>query len=59
MNYFVEGIQGSGDDIIFECSLFQNIVEDMILYRNASDSERMDFSQCTFASLYNKKVLSQ
>ncbi|MBR5340407.1 MAG: deoxynucleoside kinase [Erysipelotrichaceae bacterium] len=33
----------NGDDTIFECSLFQNIVEDMILYRNASDQEIMDF----------------
>ena len=29
--------------MIFECSLFQNIVEDMILYRNASDQEVMSF----------------
>ena len=28
---------------IFECSLFQNIVEDMILFQNASDQEIMDF----------------
>ena len=33
----------NGDDMIFECSLFQNIVEDMILYRNASDGEIFDF----------------
>jgi len=32
-----------GDGYIFECSLFQNIVEDMLLFRNASDSEIMDF----------------
>ncbi len=31
------------DNMIFECSLFQNIVEDMILFRNASDDEIMDF----------------
>lgn len=33
----------NGDNMIFECSLFQNIVEDMILYRNASDREIMEF----------------
>lgn len=29
--------------MIFECSLFQNIIEDMILYRDASDQEIMEF----------------
>ena len=29
--------------MIYECSLFQNIVEDMILYRCASDDEIIDF----------------
>ena len=33
----------NGDYMIFECSLFQNIIEDMILYRNASDQEILDF----------------
>lgn len=33
----------NGDNMIFECSLFQNIVEDMILYRNASDEEIIQF----------------
>lgn len=32
-----------GDDMVFECALFQNIVEDMILYRNMSDEEILDF----------------
>ncbi|MCR5847955.1 MAG: hypothetical protein K6G75_07525 [Lachnospiraceae bacterium] len=31
------------DNMIFECSLFQNIVEDMILFRNAFDDEIIDF----------------
>ncbi|MCR5476270.1 MAG: hypothetical protein K6E92_01435 [Lachnospiraceae bacterium] len=31
------------DQNIFECSLFQNIVEDMILFQNASDSEITEF----------------
>ena len=30
------------DHMIFECSLFQNIVEDMILFRDASDEEILD-----------------
>ena len=33
----------SDDGMIFECSLFQNIIEDMILFRNASDQEIIDF----------------
>lgn len=32
-----------GSDMIFECSLFQNIVEDMILFRDASDQEIIQF----------------
>ncbi len=31
------------DNNIFECSLFQNIVEDMILFQNASDPEIIGF----------------
>ena len=31
------------DSNIFECSLFQNIVEDMILFQNASDEEIIGF----------------
>ncbi len=33
----------NGENMIFECSLFQNIIEDMILYRDASDREIMEF----------------
>ena len=33
----------NGDNSIFECSIFQNIVEDMILFQNASDEEIVDF----------------
>ncbi len=33
----------NGDKTIFECSLFQNIVEDMILFRASSDEEIIDF----------------
>jgi hypothetical protein len=29
--------------MIFECSLFQNIVEDLLLFRNASDEEILAF----------------
>ncbi len=32
-----------GENSIFECSLFQNIAEDMILFRNLADGEIMDF----------------
>ena len=32
-----------GDGAIYECSLFQNTVEDMILYRQASDEEILAF----------------
>ena len=32
-----------GDNMVFECSLFQNIIEDMMLFRNASDAEILDF----------------
>ncbi|MBR4667647.1 MAG: hypothetical protein IKO76_02685 [Butyrivibrio sp.] len=31
------------ENMIFECSLFQNIVEDMILYRDLSDKEIIEF----------------
>ena len=33
----------SGDKYIFECSLFQNIVEDMMLFRVCTDDEIVDF----------------
>ena len=33
----------NGDTEIFECSLFQNIVEDMILFQNAPDEEIIRF----------------
>ena len=33
----------SGDRMIFECSLFQNIVEDMMLFRDASDEDILVF----------------
>ena len=32
-----------GDNAIFECSLFQNIVEDMLLFQCASDEEIVEF----------------
>lgn len=32
-----------GDNQIFECSLFQNIVEDMILFQKKSDQQIIDF----------------
>ena len=45
----------SGDDMVFECSLFQNIVEDMMLYRDASDSEILDFYRELARILRNKE----
>ena len=33
----------TGDKNIFECSVFQNIVEDMILFRKCSDRQIIDF----------------
>ncbi len=33
----------NGDKNIFECSVFQNIVEDMILFQNCSDEKIIDF----------------
>ena len=33
----------NGDDSIFECSIFQNIIEDMTLFQTATDEEIMDF----------------
>ena len=32
-----------GDSELFECSIFQNIVEDMTLFKNLSDEEIIDF----------------
>ena len=42
------------DNMIFECSLFQNIVEDMILFRCASDDEIMKFYQDIRNMLHGK-----
>lgn len=44
-----------GDGQIFECSLFQNIVEDMLLFRNASDSEILEFYAEIKEALANKE----
>lgn len=43
------------DELIFECSLFQNIVEDMILFRCASDDEIIAFYRQIHAALEEKK----
>ncbi|WP_026520298.1 hypothetical protein [Butyrivibrio sp. FCS006] len=45
----------SGDKYIFECSLFQNIVEDMILFRNCSDQEIIDFYKKVKETLAGKE----
>ena len=41
------------DGMIFECSLFQNIVEDMILFRCASDNEIIGFYRLIEKALKN------
>ena len=45
-----------GDDSIFECSLFQNTIEDMILYRNATDEEIFELYKETAKILEGKKI---
>jgi hypothetical protein len=45
------------DRMIFECSLFQNIVEDMILFKNRSDEEIIDFYKEVKESLSGKEYL--
>lgn len=42
------------DNMIFECSLFQNIVEDMILYRCASDEKILEFYKSVREALEGK-----
>ena len=44
-----------GDENIFECSIFQNIVEDMILFQNCSDEEIIDFYKQVKEALSGKK----
>ncbi len=44
------------DRMIFECALFQNIVEDMILYKNASDEEILSFYRELGRVLADKKL---
>lgn len=43
------------ENMIFECSLFQNIVEDMILFRCASDEEITAFYRQIHAALEEKE----
>ena len=43
------------DGNIFECSIFQNIVEDMILFRNATDDEILDLYRQIAAVLEGKE----
>lgn len=44
-----------GDDSIFECSLFQNITEELILYKQLSDNEILSFYQEIKNTLEDKK----
>ena len=43
------------DNMIFECSLFQNTVEDMILFRQASDEEIIEFYRLVRETLEGKE----
>ncbi len=45
----------NGDNNIFECSLFQNIVEDMILFQKRSDQEIIDFYKKVKEALAGRK----
>ncbi|WP_026526435.1 deoxynucleoside kinase [Butyrivibrio sp. VCD2006] len=45
----------NGDKNIFECSIFQNIVEDMILFQNCSDEQIVDFYREVRKALTGKK----
>ena len=44
----------TGDKYIFECSLFQNIVEDMILFQKRSDRQIVDFYKKAAEALAGK-----
>ena len=44
------------DDLIVECSLFQNIVEDMILFRDLSDDEIIGFYRKIKEKIKDKKI---
>ncbi len=44
----------NGDKYIFECSIFQNIVEDMILFQKCSDEEIIDFYKSIKKTLSGK-----
>ena len=46
----------NGDNMIFECSLFQNIVEDMILFRDMSDREIISFYEEINRELAGKDI---
>ena len=45
----------NSDRMIFECSLFQNIVEDMILFRQAEDEEILSFYRLIREALDGKE----
>ena len=45
----------NGSNMIFECSLFQNIVEDMILFRDMSDQDIIQFYREISKVLWDKE----
>ena len=46
----------SGDRMIFECSLFQNIMEDMMLFQVASDEEILDLYRLIGRALSGRDI---
>lgn len=44
----------SGNGYVFECSIFQNIVEDMILFHHCSDDEIVDFYHKLYSRINQK-----
>ena len=48
-------LKWNGDKNIFECSIFQNIVEDMILFQNCSDQDIIDFYKRVKEALSGKE----
>ncbi|MCR5329072.1 MAG: hypothetical protein K6E12_09535 [Saccharofermentans sp.] len=45
-----------GAPLITECALFQNIVEDMILFRNMTDEAIIDFYRCVKDAIGDKQI---
>ena len=46
----------TGESEIFECAIFQNILENMMLYLQMNDEEIMAFYQRLYRAIYPKKI---